>query len=243
MDLLPTGAYGINSIDADTDIQGYGQRLDRTLGVSDAFAYDTTKDWPETLKTTGSTSSKPTLDSLQKTQKSEYINKKAPVDLLTGNRTDAAVRQTSKKIVLIQAQPFISHDEDEDPSSGRGDFTLFEASLSRESKPFGSLTGTIETFDIVTGRDDLEVRLRTLIFELPKGQLVAQGSSTYTTGPDFVPLNVNDPVVIAITGGTGAYIGATGEVRTTRRADGTYRQVITLLQDQRSGRTARNNKD
>ncbi len=87
----------------------------------------------------------------------------------------------------------------------------------------------------------MEVRFRTLIFQLPRGQLVAQGASSYAIGPDFVPLNVNEPVVIAVTGGTGACIGATGEVRTTRRADGTYRQVITLLRNQSSGRKASRN--
>ena len=39
MDLLPSGAYGIGSIDADT-FQAYSQSLERTLGVSGAFAYD-----------------------------------------------------------------------------------------------------------------------------------------------------------------------------------------------------------
>ena len=240
MDLLPSGAYGIGSIDADT-FQAYGQSLERTLGVSGAFAYDSTKDSPETVETTGSTSFRPPLDSLQKIRNSKGITGKTNVDPLAGKRMDAVFRQTSKKIVLIQAEPVISFEEDEGPTSGRGDFTLFEARLSREGDPFGSLTGKIEAFDIVTGSDDMEVHFRTLIFQLPRGQLVAQGASSYAIGPDFVPLNVNEPVVIAVTGGTGAYIGATGEVRTTRRADGTYRQVITLLKNQSSGGKASRN--
>jgi hypothetical protein len=40
---------------------------------------------------------------------------------------------------------------------------------------------------------------------------------------------VGKRVVIAITGGTGAYMGASGELRTTRNADGTYRQVLRLI--------------
>ena len=240
MDLLPSGAYGISSIDADT-FQAYGQSLESTLGVSGAFAYNSTQDSPETVEPAGSTSFKPPLDSLQKTRNSKGITGQTDVDPLTGKRMDAAFRQVSKKIVLIQAEPLISFEEDVDTTSGRGDFTLFKASLSRKGNPFGSLTGKIEGFDIVTGIDDIELRFRTLIFQLPKGQLVAQGASPYAIGPDFVPLNVNEPVVIAVTGGTGAYIGATGEVRTTRRADGTYRQVITLLKNQSSGGKASRN--
>lgn len=47
--------------------------------------------------------------------------------------------------------------------------------------------------------------------------------------PDPEP-RPNAPVVIAVIGGTGAYIGASGEVTTTRQADGSYRQVITLVE-------------
>lgn len=241
MDLNPSGAYDISNIDANADIQVYGQHLDRTLSVSGGFTYNLTKDWPETA---GSTTVQTALDRLQQTGNHKDITGNLTVDPLTGNRLNTEFRrQAPKKIALIQAPPVISHDEDEDPTSGRGDFTFFDASLSREGKPFGSLTGTIETHDIVTGSENLEVRFRTLVFELPKGQLVAQGTSSYTTGPDFVPLNINDPVVIAVTGGTGAYMGATGEVRTTRRADGTYRQVITLLRNDSGKRKASNNKE
>lgn len=151
------------------------------------------------------------------------------VGLVSGSPASAAPELT--RIVLVQAAPVIAHEEGQDPTSARGDVTFFEASLSRAGKPFGSLSGTIETHDLVLEGASREVRLRTLVFDLPRGQLVAQGVSSYATGPDFVPLDVNAPVVIAITGGTGAYLGATGEVRTTRRADGTYRQVISLLRN------------
>ena len=151
------------------------------------------------------------------------------VGLIPATSASAAPKNT--KIVLVQAAPVIVHDEGQDPTSAQGDATFFKASLSRAGKPFGFLSGTIETHDLVLEGANREVRLRTLIFELPRGQLVPQGVSSYATGPDFVPLDVDEPVVIAITGGTGAYLGATGEVRTTRRADGTYRQVITLLRN------------
>lgn len=131
-------------------------------------------------------------------------------------------------IVLTQAAPVLVHDEG-DAQSASGDITYFESKLTKAGKAFGTLSGLIQTHDVVSDGTNLETRLRTLVFELPKGQIVATGASTYVTGPDFVPLNAGNRVVIAITGGTGAYLGASGELRTTRNADGTYRQVLRLV--------------
>ncbi len=149
----------------------------------------------------------------------------------TGMSTPAAADSKTTRIVLTQSPPALVHEEGQDARSARGDVTFYEADLLRGGKPYGSMSGTIETHDIVVDGAPRETRLRTLIFELPKGQLVAKGASTYQTGPDFVPLDIGKPVAIAIIGGTGAYMGATGELRTTRNANGTYRQVITLVRN------------
>ena len=132
-------------------------------------------------------------------------------------------------IVLTQSVPVLVHDEGSDAQSARGDVTFFESKLTKAGKSFGTLSGVIEAHDVVADGANLETRLRTLVFELPKGQIVATGASTYVTGPDFVPLKAGNRVVIAITGGTGAYLGASGELVTTRNADGTYRQVLRLI--------------
>ncbi|MDP4803769.1 MAG: hypothetical protein NWR45_02320 [Candidatus Nanopelagicales bacterium] len=132
-------------------------------------------------------------------------------------------------IVLTQSVPVIVHDEGSDAKSARGDLTFFESKLTKAGKSFGTLSGVLEAHDVVADGANLETRLRTLVFELPKGQIVAAGASTYETGPDFVPLKAGNRVVIAITGGTGAYLGASGELVTTRNADGTYRQVLRLI--------------
>ena len=132
-------------------------------------------------------------------------------------------------IVLTQSVPVIVHDEGSDAQSARGDVTFFESKLTKAGKSFGTLSGLVEAHDVVADGANLETRLRTLVFELPKGQIVATGASTYVTGPDFVPLKAGNRVVIAITGGTGAYLGASGELVTTRNADGTYRQVLRLI--------------
>lgn len=141
----------------------------------------------------------------------------------------ASAAPSVTKIVLTQSVPTILHGEGQSATSPAGDVTFFESNLSRSGASFGTLSGIITTHDIVVDGAARETRLRTLVFELPKGQIVATGSSTYPTGPDFVPLDLGKSVTIAITGGTGAYFGVSGEVRTTRNADGTYRQVLRFV--------------
>jgi len=130
-------------------------------------------------------------------------------------------------IMLTQAAPVILHDEGP-AGSGRGDSTFYKANLKKGSQDFGTLSGRINTHDIADGDADFEIRLRELVFDLPGGQIVAMGSSTYPTGPDFIPLQVGAATTIAIVGGTGEYFGAKGELVTTRKADGTYKQVLRL---------------
>jgi hypothetical protein len=135
---------------------------------------------------------------------------------------------TTTRIVLTQAAPELTHEPGQDAAGADGSVTFFKAKLTRSGKRFGTLSGSIVTHDIVAEGANQETRLRTLVFELPKGQIVAKGVTTYRTGPDFVPLDPREPAVIPIIGGTGAYFGATGELRTTRNANGTYRQELVL---------------
>jgi len=131
-----------------------------------------------------------------------------------------------ERIVLIQEKEVIRHEEGS--GSARGDATFFMANLKKGRGNYGNLSGIINTHDIVDRDADYEVRLRQLVFNLPTGQLIAMGTSTYKTGPGFVPLDVGRSTTIAIVGGTGVHAGASGELRTTRRANGTYRHVILL---------------
>ena len=135
-----------------------------------------------------------------------------------------------RSITLTQAVPTILHDEG-NANSATGDSTFFKSNLKKNGQAFGTLSGRITTHDIVDNSANFEVRVRQLIFELPGGQVIAMGTSTYPTGPDFIPLEVGDSAKIAIIGGTGDYFGANGELVTTRKANGTYRQVLRLARD------------
>ena len=130
-------------------------------------------------------------------------------------------------IKLVQDAPAI---ENIQPGSGRpGQTAYFEAGLARSGKPYGELHGTTVIDDVTPDGSGVETRLRTLVFDLPDGQVVAMGTSNYD-----LPLVANVPVVrstatIAIVGGTETYAAARGQVTTVRRTDGTYEHVLMLL--------------
>jgi hypothetical protein len=62
-------------------------------------------------------------------------------------------------------------------------------------------------------------------------QIIALGVHDYS--PTAAEFDAGRSVVRAVLGGTGKYMGARGQLASTRNADGSYNQVFTLLK--RSG--------
>jgi hypothetical protein len=130
------------------------------------------------------------------------------------------------RMTLLQAKPTLFTYENL-PGEIPGRKTYFAAQLSKPSgQAFGLLTGSISSVAPVPGNPE-EARLRTLIFRLPGGQIVAMGNSVYPSGAHEI--NPNTAINIAIIGGTGKYLGARGEVTSNRNADGTYTHKFILL--------------
>lgn len=105
---------------------------------------------------------------------------------------------------------------------------VFEAVVRDSSgKKVGRLVGQQELFDVKVEGDDIETRLRTLIFDLKGGQIIAEGVSNYPIkGGKF---QLGKAFTIAITGGTGAYVGVRGELVSILKSDGTYRQKFRFV--------------
>ena len=139
-----------------------------------------------------------------------------------------AAKPDVTRMTLIQEKPTLFSYENL-PGEVPGTKTYYAARLTKPTgAAFGLLTGNISAIHPLQQENNPEeARLRTLIFTLPGGQMIAQGNSIYPRGA--VEINPNTPVVIAVTGGTGKYIGARGQVVTTRNADGTYIHKFTLL--------------
>jgi len=113
-----------------------------------------------------------------------------------------------------------------------GDLVAFVAPVTRDGKPDGTLSGTLVTVDMPgdgIGEESFESRISTIVIRFgPTDCITLSGSAVYpTTASEMVK---SAPQVRAITGGTGAYMGARGQVTTTHNADGSYNYVVELLQ-------------
>jgi hypothetical protein len=118
------------------------------------------------------------------------------------------------------------------PGNSPGDVYYFSAPL--HSSPGGPVTGEVfgsKTLKkVATGANpSFEQRATLLIFTFGNrdDQIVAMGVHDYP--PDAAEFDAGQPHVRAILGGTGKYIGARGQLASTRNADGSYTQVFTLL--------------
>jgi hypothetical protein len=94
----------------------------------------------------------------------------------------------------------------------------------------GEVFGTKTLVKLATDANpNLEQRTTLLSFTFGdrQDQIIVLGVVDYSpTGAEFNP---GQPVVRAILGGTGKYMGARGQLASTRNADGSYTQVFTLL--------------
>jgi len=94
----------------------------------------------------------------------------------------------------------------------------------------GELVGSKTLVKMATDANPNLERHATLMFFTfadRKDQIIAFGVADYSPkAPEF---EAGQPVVRAILGGTGKYIGARGQLASTRNADGSYTQTFTLL--------------
>lgn len=107
---------------------------------------------------------------------------------------------------------------DPELSPSRGDQIVFEDALLRGGSQVGAGGGTC-TVTAVSQSDPPLALACQVSYQLPDGQITAQGRAS------------NAPVkTLAITGGTGRYVGASGELELTELGDeaNTGRLVITL---------------
>jgi len=94
----------------------------------------------------------------------------------------------------------------------------------------GEVIGSKTLVKIATDANPSLERRATLMFFTfadRKDQIIAFGVADYS--PSAAEFDAGPPVVRAILGGTGKYMGARGELSSTRNADGSYTQAFTLV--------------
>jgi hypothetical protein len=118
------------------------------------------------------------------------------------------------------------------PGNSLGDVYHFSAALHSErgGPVTGENVGSKTLVKMATDANpNLERRATLMFFTFgeDKGQIIAFGAADYS--PSTPEFEADKPVVRPVLGGTGKYMGARGQVTSTRNADGSYTQIFTLL--------------
>jgi hypothetical protein len=118
------------------------------------------------------------------------------------------------------------------PGNSPGDAYYFSAALHSSAggpvtgEVFGSKT-LVKLAAQISPNSEKRATLLFFTFHGGEDQIIAFGAGDYpATAAEFDP---DKPVVRPILGGTGKYIGARGQLTSTRNKDGSYTQVFTLL--------------
>jgi hypothetical protein len=150
----------------------------------------------------------------------------------TGHLPLAQAEKQTHTLVLTQQPPALHPVDQDAPGLSVADAVLYESTISGEHGESGLLTGFLITADVPdaeTGDLDSD-RLGQLSFDLRNGNVIAViGESIYRG--EAVQMTPSAPQLRAVVGGTGDYMGARGQVATTRNEDGTYRHEFTLIDD------------
>lgn len=149
-----------------------------------------------------------------------------------GALPSAQAAQPTRTFVLTQQPPTLHPVDLHIEGASVADMVLYEASLAGERGESGMLTGFLITADVPDAEtgDVHQDRLGQLSFDLGNGaSLVVAGEAIYP-GED-VEMTASTSQLRAVVGGTGDFMGARGQVETTRNDDGSYRHAFTLLDD------------
>jgi len=137
-----------------------------------------------------------------------------------------------RTITLNQAAPNVVDVDFGSEGRSRGDLLAVDAQFTSTEGLTGKLSGIITTVDLPEpGEAVFQDRFFKGVFDFGQANtLVVLGKSVYppdASGTD--ELGVDVPSIKPVVGGTGEFIGARGQVVTTRREDGTYTQEFQLV--------------
>lgn len=143
-----------------------------------------------------------------------------------------STKPTAETLTVYEEAPKMSLLDLGVPGSSLGDVYHFSAPLhSTPGGPvIGELVGSKTLVKVATDANPALERRATLMFFIfadRNDQIIAFGVADYSANvPEF---EAGKPAVRALLGGTGKYMGARGQVASTRNADGSYTQTFTLL--------------
>jgi hypothetical protein len=146
--------------------------------------------------------------------------------------TDSSTSSSSETLTIYQDPPTMSALDLGPPGNSPGDAYYFSAPLysSPGGRMIGEVFGSKTLIELAAQTNpNSEKRATILFFTFAGGQdqIIVLGAADYP--PTTAEFDSDQPVMRAILGGTGRYIGARGQLASTRKKDGSYTQVFTLL--------------
>jgi hypothetical protein len=134
---------------------------------------------------------------------------------------------TPADFTAVSAKPTVTQVDTGATGSTVGDYTVFNAAVTKDGQPFGVLYGQ-KLLVAEPGQDGAPQGLgryeNHLEFDLPDGTISVEGLQFYTTDGSVPDVALTKGEDRAIVGGTGAYAGAHGVLHSTTNADGTRTQ-------------------
>jgi hypothetical protein len=135
------------------------------------------------------------------------------------------------EFTLTQSAPQIEVTDVGPKGDSPDDVFEFVGNLSRDGRPAGHVTGETHIAEMPnTGGVDTggrEERLVLMSFNLPEGELMVVGQSSYHVGEKN--LDPGEPMTRPVVGGTKDHIGARGEVTSIKQPDGSYVHRFRLI--------------
>tara|TARA_B100000767_G_C19536557_1_gene438885 strand:+ start:161 stop:643 length:483 start_codon:yes stop_codon:yes gene_type:complete len=134
------------------------------------------------------------------------------------------------KFTIHQDEPSLAHVDVGQKGQSQRDLLAFDAPVQTTSGEKGKLSGLVIAVD--TPENEPEVfqdRIVSMVFDFGNANtLVISGKSVYPYHGEL-EFAKNVAQIRAIVGGTGKYIGARGQISTTRDDDDGYTHVIELV--------------
>lgn len=134
----------------------------------------------------------------------------------------------TRSLKLHQDKPELTQIDLGAAGSSHGDMLAFQAAVTADTGAKGNMFGLLVTIDIAEGEDAFEDRTGQIYVDFGNGNsLVVAGRSVYKDNAK--EMEASTPQLRAVIGGTGDYIGSTGQMTTTRNADGSYDHLVELI--------------
>ena len=141
------------------------------------------------------------------------------------NASSQEVKVTTK---FYQAPPELSTLDAGQEGRSPGDIVAFKATARSESGETAYINGYDVIIDVAGGAEPVEERFTYVVVEFgDNSTMIVAGKSMYN--PKLVEIANDVPQVRAVIGGTGKYIGASGQVTTIRNQNGSYVHTVELL--------------